>query len=242
MLRKGKTFSDAGSFLIALYVGIGLFLLWRGRGSFYFYSTKIGIPAYLKYPLEDALREGAIVGLVASVLVYCNTLWAIRRQGSYPKLTSAMNAMIFFAVGGALIFLRPDTAEAVFLGVFIATGAIASVSTSWHLFFRFDKAPLSNDGLKLRHAKYLEFVRLLSWTAVILITGAWVITWAYWWQAQKPEVRSSTDWAALLADQAFILLFILAGFFFGLIHQFIRELGKIEEAIGSKAAPGSMAS
>lgn len=232
MLKKIRALYDSGAFLIALYVGISLFLLWRGRGSLYFYSTRLGLPTAMRYPLEDAIREGAIVGIVASALVYCSTLWSVRKRGSHSMLTSLANLLIFFGVGGVLWYLRPDTAEAVVLGVFIASGAIASVSTAWYLFLRFERTRPSDEGLKLRHAKYLEFVHLLSWTAIVLITGGWVVTWAYWWESQEPRVRASPDWTALLADQASMLFFILAGFFFGVMYQFIRELGRIEEVIG----------
>jgi hypothetical protein len=44
----------------------------------------------------------------------------------------------------------------------------------------------------------------------------------------------------LLADQALTLFFILAGFFFGLINPFIRELNKIEEGIETQQLPSSL--
>ena len=76
----------------------------------------MNLPIYMKYPLEDAVPEGAIVGIVASVLVYWNTLYSVKRRGTHPTLASLMNALIFFGVGGVLMYLRPDTAEAQFLG------------------------------------------------------------------------------------------------------------------------------
>lgn len=235
--QRLKQHIDKGSFLIALYSGLSVFLFVRGRAALYHSYSEMKIPVWFVFTFDDAHKIGAVLAMLASIMIYFSTRWFYSGVTAGAMSASLANAFIFFGIPAFLLFQRPYLVEAQSMGVFVAAGAVASTSTYWHVLLRPRQdhlAGLSSSGLRLRHAKYLEFVRLLSYTATILITGVWAITWAYWWK-EIPELRSKPG-VELLAEGTLYNFLVLAGVYFGVIHQFMKQLSQIEERIRDHAS------
>jgi len=239
--------------MIALFGGLCIFLLRRGHSQFYYELANMTrvlhsvsdvgtsyrieeVATWPELPVADAYIWAGILGFSTAVLLYLITtrhqiLGSIFHDMQGTRTAALLNALTFFALGTLPAIHRPYFLETVSMGVFVAAGSITSVSTYWYLFLRSERTHLaeySQKRLRHMHMRYLEFVRLLSYTATILITGAWVVTWSYWWIEQPLIVRESRAWILHLADQALVLFLMLAGFYFGVIRQFMRQLVRIE--------------
>jgi len=194
------------------------------------------VATWPELPMADAYIWAGILGFGTAALLYLITtrhriLGSIFHDAQGARTAALLNALAFFVLGTLPAIHRPYFLETVSMGVFVAAGSITSLSTYWYLFLRSEQNHLAEyhqARLQHMHMRYLEFVRLLSYTATILITGAWVVTWSYWWREQPLVVRESRAWILHLADQALVLFLMLAGFYFGVIRRFLAQLGRIE--------------
>ena len=199
-------------------------------------KVRIGSHFLFDFAWAGFLAGTVLAPFVFFILRYYRSVYLDKKEATACKRCALLICLCYYIATAALVLYMVDAISSVVIGLLIVNGGILAFMSHWYVYFLEKPAwptmgPGRIEGLKLKHAKYLEFARLVSWCTVGVVTGVWVLTWAYWWREIPESLRYGYDFQMTMAISSLGNLTVVAGLWFGLIAPFISQLGRIEDAL-----------